>query len=115
MKYEATLWVDGKQAERHTFELPYGCKGWYIQGISVDAFSTRENTRLYEHNLAGCWHVPGKRCHVVFGQELEWQIKERERLAEKFGVNSELPTWHHNSVWDFYKAIGYDYKRKKYV
>lgn len=102
--YRCVLWVKGTPIELHTFSLHYNDKGWYISTTSLSAFSRREGTRLYEANLKGVTHVD-KRVHVMWGDVL-W--------SEEI-VTQGLPEIKHDSVWDFYKAIGYDYKKKKYL
>lgn len=105
MNYVITLWEDGIKKEHHKLSLSYGDKGFYRACTSLSAFSTREGTRLYKQR-----HVIGKRCHV----QMEHEIMDISHLA-KYGIYPEvLPTFEHATVWDFYKAVGYNYKRKKY-
>lgn len=112
MNYIITLWEDGNKKETHKLSLSYGDPGFYRACTSLSAFSSREGTRLYNcHKIKKKMHVEGKRCHV----QMEGEIIDISHLAQ-YGIYPEvLPTFEHATVWDFYKAVGYDYKRKKYV
>lgn len=118
-KYQVILWEDGVQKEVHNFELEYSQKGWYISTISISSFREREATRLYNYTQRKhSYNLPGKRCSVKFGSEIEFDEKQSQRVFEKYGIEDELktlPRFKHDSVWDFYKAIGYNYKKKRYI
>jgi hypothetical protein len=47
-------------------------------------------------------------CSVVYHLDLP-------NARESFDFFDEAPIVEHDSVWDFYKAVGYDYKKKKYL
>jgi hypothetical protein len=100
MKHEVLLWVDGKPTELHSFELEYGVKNWYITITSLSAFGSREGGRLFKRHNAGHWDVEGKRGQVgtVGGS-----------------YANQVPEIKHETLWDLYKAIGYDYKLKRYI
>lgn len=100
--WKVVLWENHKAKEYHTFTLDFDTKGWYVSTTSISAFSTREGTRLYNSQKAGK-RLNGKRCHVKFGDD------------DFDSLINNLPHYQHNSVWEFYEAIGYDYKKKRYV
>jgi len=105
--YKIILWIDGKPTELHTLELNSDEAGWYTSITSIQAFSKRENERLFKNNLAGKSFTPGKRCHVTWGTgSTSTFFSQRDR---------GLSLFKHPSVWDFYKAVGYDYKKQKYI
>lgn len=116
MDYQITLWEDGIKKEVHQFDMPYGMPRWYVSVTSIGAFSTREGTKLYQHNLKGKRDVVGKRCHVRFGDEITFEESMAARLEANYGIKPDvLPIFTHATVWDFYKAVGYDWKKQKYV
>lgn len=104
-EYRITLWQDGTPIELHTFNLSYEDKGFYRAAVSIEYFSTRESKRLYEANLKGQRDLVGRRCRVRWN-DLDYM---------EINYTQQLPKFSHESVWDFYKAIGYDYKKQKYI
>ena len=56
--------------------------------------------------------------YAIWWDEFEIKVKkDRKTMAEHCirGLDdTELPTTTHASLWDFYKAVGYDYKTKKW-
>ena len=49
---------------------------------------------------------------LFYGQrEHEWEISNKTRKMNEI----RRPTIIHPSLWDFYKFIGYDYKKKKFI
>jgi hypothetical protein len=118
--HKVILWEDGKPIQVHLFRTPEVSEpGFYRAVTSVGAFSTREKTKLYDRNRQGHRDVVGRRCHVRWGEEIKWADEDTARLVEQYGRKMDpyidLPIFHHESLWDFYKAIGYDYKKKKYL
>lgn len=81
--------------------------GFYRATVSYDAFRNRENRRLYEANLRGIRDLP---LRTSLGHE------EDNTLWQGFAyIGEPYPqTVKHVNLWAFYKAIGYDYKRKRY-
>ena len=107
--YRVTLWIDGKAMEYHRFSMQYGDKGWYTSGISIDYFQKRESIKLWNSHQKGKRDVQGKRCHVLWG----FDLTQDELFDIKF--QRTLPTFEHNTIWDLYLAVGYDYKKQKYI
>lgn len=100
------LHVDGVPVGRHTLhDIRAGDQGFYRSVLSLSAFSKRENTILYKNNLKGSHFTLGKRCSVYFEKDRYWWNS----------MGFSLVAEHHQTVWDFYKAIGYDYKKKRYL
>lgn len=105
----ACLWRNGKPEEWHEFPLPGMCdKGYYRTAVSYDCFRNRENSRLYEANLKGIRDLPIRTSLNHEEEHSGWQ-------GFRF-LNKPFPeTQKHADLWSFYKAIGYDYKKKKYA
>jgi hypothetical protein len=92
-----------------------GChKLWYLnddkfsypEGISFSAFFFGLKKRNWNGSL------------LYHGQhESDWKIGEKcwKKTAKKHGIKLEEPeVFRLDSLWEFYKQIGYDYKTKKY-
>lgn len=98
------LWIDDVKAEMHFFDLPREGKGSYVAIESYNRFHVREAKRsskaAYETG-----EILHKRCHVQIIDDAIFPIK----------MASETPKFFHETIWDMYKAVGYDYKKKKYI
>lgn len=124
-KQVAVIWRDGRPTEVHHFKTPgIGSKGFYREGISVDAYSSREAKRFYElMNIKRKGHPP-IRAHVMRHVEFIDAMKGFEdfcnsdkalpTLRGSKHFFRALPEFFHESVWEYYKAVGYDYKRQRY-
>lgn len=106
MLYEIVLWKDGEPSEVHKIELTYSDEQWYTSSVSLSSFRRRENERLFKRYTKGFRDVIGKRCDVRTEAGMHGYFVDFKLI---------LPVFEHKTVWDFYKAIGYDYKRKKYL
>lgn len=109
-----TMWDGGTPYERHFVKHKYGQPKWYVMSISLDAYRNRENRKCAKMlPNGGCQVVmyQGKRGSLQFNDEYE----STKRANDKFGIHQELPEFYHDAWFDFYKAVGYDYKRKKYL
>lgn len=100
---QVVVYDHGKPTEHHQFPVPSETDpGGYKTLLSLNAFRKREARRLSDLQQtlrAGKpTQVPPRR--VAFLDE------------PRLGIT--LPTFTHKSLWDFYEAIGYDYKRKRY-
>ncbi|ELW0836648.1 hypothetical protein HI145_RS00065 [Escherichia coli] len=116
--YVAFLHRFGEAQEKHIIRMPaYGEEDWYKSTISVGAFRDREAEfflgKQHEREvLCSLWRLD------------EWD-SENSRTAESMmaivGIANYqhpydlLPTFEHASLFDFYKAVGYDYKKKRYI
>lgn len=103
---------DHSHVRLHVLELPtmsdYG--EFYRQTTSFTWFFHGRKRRNWSKT---------RHFHVSWWDEFEMQTKlNRKTMAEHCirGLDdTELPTTIHASLWDFYKAVGYDYKTKKWV
>lgn len=107
-----------KTIQTHIFSLPgVGEPGFYRATVSYDAFRNFENTRLYNS-------MQKRKCYPDFHYSLkptyEWEADEQLlfKALASFGVDAEhgiIEKLQHDSIWDFYKAIGFDWKKRRYA
>lgn len=109
-KFVNTLWIQDEPSEIHTFDLTYGDPRWYVTITSLDSFSTRESTRLYHLNIK---KQSGKKLPCL--PKRSHLRRENEMMPWEFELYQHLPKFHHDTLWDMYIAIGYDFKKRKYV
>lgn len=84
----------------HIFELPqYGEQRFYRSVASYTAFFNGMSEKNY--NLKA-----GVLYHANFKRDLDILKQYEETLT--------LPQKIYNNIWDFYKGIEYDYKKKRY-
>lgn len=76
-------------------------KDEYRQSLSYDAFKNNEGKRVLRY---------GNTPDVKF--YFEYTLKEYEKEKPYIG---NVDIYEHQSIWDFYTFIGYDYKTKKYL
>ncbi len=99
MKCFCELWVNEQLVCYHTFNLPdVGEKGFYQEGVSADSFKSREAIRHYDAK----GKILAKRARLAYPHDFFWK-------------RQDLVTFHHKCLWDFYLAIGYDYKKQRYL
>lgn len=99
------LWRNSVPVENHYFNLPdCGEPRFYQSIVSYTWFRKREGERFrkwyYDPEHAS---KPLTRARVDYADDLT-------RC-----VDNLLPKFEHESIWDLYKAIGYDYKKQRYV
>lgn len=110
-----TQWDNGKQHTLHIIHRPTVFeKGFYRQTTSFGAFINREKTASMKHT------EEGRYCLGDWNPKT-WIIS---RNCDKFSYDKHnlgpIPAeqWdivEHKSVWAFYRYIGYDYKKKRYL
>ena len=106
--------ANSKHEELHVIHIPdYREPGSYTQGISVGSFASysvkrrnRSKTHLY---LIRTWE------DFEFEQNMLQNSQTFKELNLVPNDDRDLPRFDHNSVWDFYVAIGYDYKKQKWI
>jgi len=118
--YRNLLMYRGEILEVHTFTLePVGKKSRYSALISLQWFQDRELTMRFgdkpKKNLSPFY--VGLFEHKYFFDKMEKLQRNRclERNEEFVDEWAVYPHFHHESLWDFYKAVGYDYKAKKWT
>lgn len=107
--YTCVLSNRGKEVSIHTFDLPTDNTVSYTIR-SIHAFRTRECKKLSAAITASIasentiiqpeWHT-----HVNAGNDCDPYLH----------MFRDWPRTHHATLWDLYTAIGYDYKKRRYV
>jgi hypothetical protein len=102
-KWVTDVWVNGEPVSRHFYPIPSpGEPDFYVTAISVDCFSNREARRHYAATQKKPFKHVEKRAHT-------------RRLSELGLLSPKIPEFEHASLWDMYRAIGYDYKKQRYL
>lgn len=102
----------------HTLWLPLPPeKDFYRQVTSFNAF-------FHSGRLQGRANGPNWSPEKLFS-ERDWDEYERDcerwiKCLAKDGILSDLddrklPQLEHQSIWDFYQAIGYEYKKQRWI
>lgn len=114
-RVRAIVYDREEPAEIHWFWLPnFGEPRFYVTLCSWNWFRNREGGRLV------AWHDArraGKKAVVPERRSYCNIIEDNDPMYHKeveLKIYDALPTFEHATLWDFYKAVGYDYKRKKY-
>lgn len=107
-----------KIVQSHIFPLPgVGEPGFYRATVSYNAFRNFENTRLYNS-------MQKRKCYPDFHYSLKfaYEWEEDEQLLfntlSSLGVEAEhsiIEKIQHESIWDFYKAIGFEWKKRRHA
>lgn len=116
--YVGFLYRFGVAQEKHIIRMPaYGKKGWYKSIISVGAFRDREAAYFLKS-------LSDEPIRFSLQRLSEWEESNKitaESMQAVCGIQNyvhpydNLPCTVHNSVFDFYAAVGYDYKKKRYI
>ena len=121
--YVAFLHSNNVPIEKHIIRMPaYGEKFWHRSVVTIDSFKNREAKRFYDTTYVKRVPMIGSHCSL-------WRLDDWERdnenttksMLEICGIENykhpydQLPTFEHESPFDFYKAVGYDYKKKRYI
>ena len=109
--YVAVLWDNRfKQLEVHKFTMEPEGKSRYRASISWNYFRKRES----EKSLGKIKYI--FRTHGMSLSDYEGHIEAETRVfAPNPSPLSQLPHFEHESIWDMYEALGYCYKRKRYI
>ena len=114
-RVRAFLYHNEQHHQVHWFTLPkFGEPKFYTTITSYNAFRNREAGRLVrclDDKRAGKRYViPEWRtyCNII---PADCPMYETEKALKMY---EEFPTFEHATLWDFYLAIGYDFKRQKY-
>lgn len=110
--------VFGKIAARHIIHL--GCE--YRSRVSYSYFTDRELERGYGKKYTTSkdrvnFH---KAIPKLFGNSEHRALvalldDARAVAGEIYTYYDNISIFEHDSIWEFYKAIGYDYKKQKYL
>lgn len=114
------LYVDNTPVSRHVIKgIEYGEKGFYRDTTSIDAFTNREH-HTFAQNYRNKKKTP-KRTDVRNYDEYIRDKESTKNSLKKVGVNDfvdsveKTPIFEHENIKQFYEAIGYDIKKKKYI
>ncbi len=105
----ATLHIPGSDDDHYRIiEVPdYGENQFYVQSVSIDAFSRREVKKAFPELPPGVNWMEYAR--TIKYCTIDWNIGS----ASMYGVNlNSLPV--SKGVWQFYLDIGYDRVKKRY-
>lgn len=117
---ERTYYIElskyGQPKELHSFTMKVCGNGWYRAITSFNAFS-RHNAKTLSRLIDKHKSYTAYRRMPRYGRtRSETDIKLDFKLSAMFpGIHPELQCHHHSSIWSLYQAIGYDYKKKKWV
>ena len=115
-------WLDGTASIIHVIRMPdHSEKGFYIAAISSLYYITREHRNFSENYRKGI-AIP-RRFHIHYTHQgfmcdihrNEKYFKEHYPHINYVDQYRNLPIYEHDSLWDYYKFINYDYKKKKYI
>jgi len=104
-----------KSVADHYIKMPRATEpGFYRAVVSMGAFQHRELDRVFGEKARR------SRKEVPFYYALQRRQELEVRYAghvHRYGqeLRERLPIIEHESIWDFYKYIGYDYKKKRFV
>lgn len=105
-----------RDVERHFVTLPhYNEKGWYVNGISIDAFRRRMQKRhIRSHKRGEDWVAQAMRVSFWFRVQFKSDFDSDQEIWAKVGVKDRTAVeFHHKSLQAFYEHIGYDPKKNK--
>lgn len=101
----AILYIDGKLTSLHEFNL---CDSDDIdftrQCLSLNSFGSRERQRVIASLQDRDRNKAATYCRLCARSEF-YEIESQIESARVF---------HHSSIWDFYKTIGYDVMTRRY-
>lgn len=114
--YHAILWKAGEPIEVHHMTMEptveqsrtraVSSMNWFNDReakVLVDAFDKKKPRAIFHANI---------KCQ----QAWDFHVKfERRAFDPDPAPVDSLPQFTHTSIWEFYKAIGYDYKAKRYT
>lgn len=114
------LYVNNEPVSRHIVKcIGYGEKGFYRDTTSMSAFTDRE-LRIFYKNYISNKNTP-KRTGVHNYDEYMRDKENTKNILKEIGVNDivdpveKTPIFEHENIKQFYEAIGYDIKKKKYI
>lgn len=114
---------NGKVVAVHIISRNRICEsGSYTATISYEAFKSREIKRAFPEGYVNLgtrksihWFSMYVKEHFDDDQEITQSICKKLTGKKLIQPWHNKPEIYHNSIWDFYKYIGYDYKRKRYM
>jgi len=104
----AIEYIDNRPVADHHFPIAAEGDNSYRAILSYNAFD--------KHHAAICLrNCMERRFWPLCGHGID-MIRHMDEYASKMGHPPEpRPQHHHKDIWAFYKAIGYDYKKKRFT
>lgn len=87
-------------------------KGFYRQTVSYDAFFNGIPKKGKQHGPN--WKMKERLYVAKWWDEFESDCERWKKYGSTHDDRT-LPTVEHQSIWEFYEHIGYDYKKKRWV
>ena len=106
--------VDGRHVVLHVIRQPLADEpGFYRSAVSGNAFKERETKIWYDRYYTKRKVMP-RQFSVMYS--FDFQIEKKIMLDRDSDHEwHTLPILEHESIWEFYKHVGYDHKKKKYI
>jgi hypothetical protein len=108
-------YLNGDESVVHLIRMPDPRdKSWYTSLGTINAFRHREQVRSSEFISK---HGYGARNPRYFRLFFPDDLKGEEAIFNQIGtvIYADLPTASHESPYAFYAAIGFDYKKNRYL
>jgi len=102
----------GGEVEHLLLTLSYDAPRWGQQMTSLNWFNERELGRAFGDQVCAAKTYDGKTQYTSTRVLTPVEQMMHERSYPEFPVDQMKS---YSSVWDLYAAIGYDYKRQRYV
>ena len=119
--YIITEWFGDKRIQKFVVSQPsVGEPNFYRNGISIESFRNRESKRCFGPK-ANPKHRKGRRFSMQPEGEYELDIARalnsvyRDLYEDQIKEWQNMPSTNVSSIWDFYKQINYDYKKRKFL
>lgn len=91
------------------------CKGLWTQAIHHVAIC-EETPRRGNNEHTSIYAFRRRERYMPDGSILEFNMRQSHELQEFITkLHDDAPVFEHKSVWDFYEAIGYDRKGKRFT
>jgi hypothetical protein len=100
----------GKEVSAHTFDIPSDNTRSYTLR-SIHAFRSRERAEL----VKALEQMANTASDKIIHPEWSTYVQAGDGIDPYMYMFRDWPRTHHASLWDLYKAIGYDYKKQRYV
>lgn len=111
ISYSMIEYVDNEPVNVHCFPPEADpTASTYQAVVSASAF----DTRMCDLALGDC---KARRFHSMNKQEwaVQMQVEERWKSRGVEPVITNLPKTQHADLWSFYRAVGWDYKSKRFI
>jgi hypothetical protein len=108
-------YLNGDESVVHLIRMPGSSdKGWYTSLGTINAFRRREQVRGSEFIRKHGYSARNPRYFRMFFPS---DLAGEEAIFGAAGIprHAQLPTATHESPYAFYAAIGFDYKKNRYL